>query len=81
MLGRGLAVAVDLFNPQKIVIGSIFVRSGEFLRPAMQKTLETEALGVSCADVEVVPAQLGESAGDVAALCAARENYMKGSRK
>ena len=81
MLGRGLAIAVDLFNPQKIVIGSIFVRSEEFLRPAMQKTLESEALGISCRDVEVVAAQLGESAGDAAALCAARENYMKGSRK
>ena len=81
MLGRGLAIAVDLFNPQKIVIGSIFVRSEEFLRPAMQKTLESEALEISCRDVQVVAAQLGESAGDAAALCAARENYMKGSRK
>ena len=81
MLGKGLAIAVDLFNPQKIVIGSIFVRSEEFLRPAMQKSLENEALSVSCADVQVFAAQLGESAGDAAALCVARENYMKGSRK
>ncbi|MBQ7395052.1 MAG: ROK family protein [Lentisphaeria bacterium] len=81
MLGRGLAVAVDLFNPQKIVIGSIFVRSEKFLRPAMSKTLEQESLSVSYADVEVVPAQLGENAGDVAALCVARENYMKGCEK
>ena len=81
MLGKGLAIAVDLFNPQKIVIGSIFVRSEEFLRPAMQKTLENEALSINCRDVEVAAALLGESAGDVAALCAARENYMKGRKK
>ena len=81
MLGRGLSVAIDLFNPQKIVIGSIFVRSEKFLRPAMEKTLKQEALGVSLAAAEVVPAMLGESAGDVAALCVARENYMKGCKK
>ena len=81
MLGRGLAVAIDLFNPQKIVIGSIFVRSEKFLRPAMERTLKQEALAMSLAEVEILPAQLGESAGDVAALCAARENYMKGDKK
>ena len=78
MLGRGLAIAIDLFNPQIIAIGSIFVRSGKFLIPAMQEILEKEALVNNLRDVKIVPAQLGESTGDAAALCAARENYMKG---
>ena len=80
MLGCGLAIAVDLFNPEKIVIGSMFVRCEKFLRPAMEQTLTAEALGVSRSMVSILPASLGESAGDVAALCAARENFMEYSK-
>lgn len=81
MLGRGLSIAIDLFNPEVIAIGSIFVRSGEFLRPAMEEILKKEALSNNLRDVKIVPAQLGESIGDAAALCAARENYKKGGIK
>lgn len=76
MLGKGLAIAVDLYNPEKIVIGSMFVRCEKFLRPAMEQSLAEEALEISRSVVSVVPALLGESAGDVAALCAARENFI-----
>ena len=68
MLGRGLAVLVDLLNPERIVIGSIFARSGHLLRDAMEKTLEAEALPAALSVCEVVPAALGESIGDYAAL-------------
>ncbi len=64
MLGRALAILNDLFDPDRIVIGSIFARSEGILRASMEKTLAAEALRVP----EVVPAALGESLGDVAAL-------------
>ena len=49
MLGRGLALLVDAFNPEMIVIGSIFSRCEGLLRPAMERTLREEALEGSCA--------------------------------
>ena len=70
-LGKGRAVLVDLLNPERIVIGSIFARSGELLRDAMQETLEREALPRSLAVCSVVPAALGENLGDYAALAVA----------
>ena len=36
MLGRGLAVLIDLINPQRIVIGSIFARAEKWFRPEME---------------------------------------------
>ena len=37
-LGRGLAILVDLLNPQAIIIGSIFQRAEELLREHMEGT-------------------------------------------
>lgn len=70
-LGRGLAVLVDLLNPQRIVIGSVFARSGDLLRESMEASLNAEALTASVSCCEIVAAELGESIGDYAALATA----------
>lgn len=67
-LGAGLAVLVDVLNPERIVIGSIFTRSGHLLREAMMRVLRTDALARSLSVCEVVPAALGDALGDYAAL-------------
>lgn len=67
-LGRGLAILVDILNPERIVIGSIYARQEKVLRELMLPSLEREALGVSLRTTEVVPAALGEKIGDYAAV-------------
>lgn len=71
MLGKGLSVLIDLLNPQKIVIGSIFLRQEELLRRPMEEVIQKEALSYNAAVCRVVPAGLGESLGDYAALSVA----------
>ena len=71
MLGHGLAVLIDIINPERIVIGSIYARSGHLLRKSMEKVLAAEALPASLAACKIVPAALTESVGDTAALCVA----------
>ena len=71
MLGRGLALLVDILNPECIVLGSIYARSGHLLREAMERTLAVEALPGALAVCRIVPAALTESVGDKAALCVA----------
>ena len=68
MLGRGLAVLVDVLNPERIVLGSIYARSGHLLREGMERTLREEALPRSTDVCAVVPAALGDAIGDYAAL-------------
>ena len=68
MLGKGLSVIVDILNPEKIVIGGVFMRSSALLVPAMNKVLQKEALGESMQVCEIVPAELSENIGDIAAL-------------
>ncbi|MBR3894063.1 MAG: ROK family protein [Clostridia bacterium] len=71
MLGKGLAVLVDLLNPEAIVIGSVFQRAEHLLRAPMEEVLEREALSFSREVCRVLPAELGDSIGDYAALAVA----------
>lgn len=70
-LGRGISVIVDILNPEIIVIGSIFARCEALLRPALERAMERESLALSRGVCRVVPAALGESIGDIAALAVA----------
>ena len=67
-LGQGLAIVIDILNPELIVIGSIFARNEDIFRPLMEAVLAKEALPLANKVCRVVPAALGESIGDYAAL-------------
>ncbi len=70
-LGEGLAILIDILNPEVIVLGSLAVRLGElYLGPAREVILR-EALPRAAGVCRIVPAELGERIGDVAALCVA----------
>lgn len=71
-LGQALAVAIDLLNPECIVLGSIFVRCEHLIRPSMEEALRQEALPVALEACQIKAAALGESIGDVAALTVAQ---------
>ena len=72
-LGEGLALLVDLLNPEVIVLGSIFVRCEDLIRPAMEAALRREALALAVDHCRIVPAQLDEQIGDYAALAVAMD--------
>lgn len=67
-LGAALAILVDLFNPERIVIGGLAMRMGESLLAPAREVMEREALPASAAICQIVPAALGESIGDVASI-------------
>lgn len=71
VLGRGLAVLIDILNPECIVIGSVYARNEELFRAKMTEVLAREALPANLAACRILPAALGESIGDVAALSVA----------
>ncbi|WP_257148482.1 ROK family protein [Bacillus sp. AFS073361] len=71
-LGRGLALLVDMLNPERIIIGSIYLRQEALLKPIVMEELRKEALSYSLDVCTVVPSGLGESVGDLAALSVAK---------
>ncbi|MBE6772311.1 MAG: ROK family protein [Ruminococcaceae bacterium] len=72
-LGLGLSILIDILNPEKIVIGSIFQRSGHLLIESMNEVIKKEALAVSAECCEIVPAMLGDEIGDYAAIGVAKD--------
>jgi glucokinase len=66
-----LALLVDILNPEKIILGSIYSRCRPYLEPAMRQVLEKEALGRSLGVCEIVPSELDEAIGHYSALCVA----------
>jgi glucokinase len=72
-LGKGLSILIDILNPECIVIGSIYARNEAYLKPLIEKVIEREAIPAARKVCEVVPAALGDSIGDYAALCVAMQ--------
>ena len=70
-LGKALSIMIDILNPEVIVLGSIYCRAQSLIEPAMQESLDREALGLARRVCKIVPAALGESIGDYAALSVA----------
>lgn len=67
-LGRGLAVIIDILNPEAVVIGSIYQRSSSLLQQKTEQYLKAEALSQAVSVCRILPAMLGDSIGDYAAL-------------
>jgi glucokinase len=70
-LGRGMAVLVDLLNPDLIVVGTLGVVLGDLLLAPAREELQTEALPRAVAACRIAPAELGSQLGDIASLMAA----------
>ena len=70
-LGMCASLLIDLLNPERIVIGSVFARSEELFRDEMEKVIEKEALSFASEVCKVVPAALGDEIGDFAAIAVA----------
>jgi len=70
-LGQALSILIDILNPEIIVLGSIYERSGELLSPSMYEVIEREALEISRKGCRIVQAKLGDQIGDYAALSVA----------
>lgn len=72
-MGKGLAVLIDILNPECIVIGSIYIRASHLLIPSLEKTLNIESLPLARKVCRIVPAELEEQIGDIASLSVAAD--------
>jgi glucokinase-like ROK family protein len=53
-LGVGLANLINIFNPQKVVLGGYLTQAYEFLLPVIQKTVQERALRWPCEAADIV---------------------------
>lgn len=70
-LGRGLAILVDLLNPEIIILGNVYRKTEELLRPPTLEVLERESIAISRRSCRIVPTALEDDLGLYAAFSAA----------
>lgn len=66
-IGTGLSSVVNLLNPEKIIVGGGVADAGDLLLKPLTETLKKRAMKIAGQAVEVVPAQLGNTAGVIGA--------------
>lgn len=66
-----LAYTIDILNPEVISLGGVFMRQADRFMKIVDPILDREALSLSRKVCKIVPAGLGESIGDYAALAVA----------
>ncbi|WP_070962611.1 DNA-binding transcriptional regulator NagC [Vibrio sonorensis] len=57
-LGKAIAITINLFNPQKIVIAGDITQSRDIIFPAIQRNVETQSLPTFHHSLPIVPSQL-----------------------
>lgn len=77
-LGKGLALLVDLLNPQLIIIGTLGIVLGDLVLEPARQVLQREALPISSRTCRVIPAGLGNALMDIGCLMAAFDAYRHG---
>ncbi|MCD8024769.1 MAG: ROK family protein [Candidatus Gastranaerophilales bacterium] len=67
IIGLGLTSVINLLNPEKVIIGGGVADAGEILFKPIKETIIKRAMPIQASSVEIVPAQLGNTAGVIGA--------------
>ena len=68
---RVISTLIDLFNPEVIIAGGVFMRNYNLFMSLMTPVIQEESLTDSYKVCKILPAQIGENIGDYAALAIA----------
>ena len=76
-LGKGIAILVDILNPELIVVGTLGYVLGDLVLAPAERVMKEEALRIPAEACHIVPAQLGRTLGETASLMAAIHAFKK----
>ena len=68
-LGQGISAFINIFSPQKVVIGGGISESGDFYIENFAKSAKKYAIDTCAINTEIVRATLGNKAGSMGAAC------------
>lgn len=69
MLGRGIATLCMVTNPERVVLGTLAVHAADLLLPVIWRVVRERTWPRIHDNLQIVPAELGDRAQDLAALC------------
>jgi glucokinase len=74
-LGRAIAILIDILNPQRILLGSVYGHCKDLLQATMLEEIEKEAISFSRLACEIKESGLGDAINDYEAVSVAIQMY------
>ncbi|MBX9733323.1 MAG: ROK family protein [Chitinophagaceae bacterium] len=75
-IGRGLAVLINVFNPELIILGGTLSETGDYLRLPARSAINKYSLSLVNTDTQLKLSRLGEKAGILGACLIARNKVL-----
>jgi predicted NBD/HSP70 family sugar kinase len=75
-IGRGLAVLINIFNPELVILGGTLAETGDYIRLPAKSALNKYSLNLVSGDTELKMSKLGEKAGVTGGCLIARNKVL-----
>lgn len=75
-LGRGIALLINLFNPELVLLGGSLALTGEYLRLPIKSAVNKYSLSLVNTDTQLKTSKLGEKAGVIGACLLVRNRLL-----
>jgi len=75
-LGKGIAVLINIFNPEMVILGGSLAETGEYIRLPIKSALNKYSLSLVNNDTQLKMSKLGEKAGVVGACLLVRNRLL-----
>lgn len=75
-LGRGIALLINIFNPELVILGGSLASTGEYLRLPVKSAINKYSLSLVNSDTELEVTALGEKAGVIGACLLVRSRLL-----
>jgi glucokinase-like ROK family protein len=75
-IGKGLAVLINIFNPELVILGGTLSQTGDIIRLPIKSALNKYSLSLVNNDTKLKMSKLGEKAGVMGGCLIARNNVL-----
>ncbi|PTS97692.1 ROK family transcriptional regulator, partial [Pedobacter sp. HMWF019] len=75
-LGRGIAILINIFNPELVILGGSLATTGEYIRLPIKSSLNKYSLSLVNNDTHLKMSKLGEKSGVIGACLLVRNRLL-----
>ncbi|RPD40886.1 ROK family transcriptional regulator [Chitinophaga barathri] len=75
-LGKGIAMLINLFNPEMVILGGSIATTGDYIRLPIKSAINKYSLSLVNNDTQLVLSRLGEKAGIIGACLLVRNKLL-----
>lgn len=75
-LGKGIAILINIFNPELLILGGTLSETGDYIRLPIRSAINKYSLSLVNTDTQLKLSKLGEKAGVIGACLIARNKVL-----